>query len=156
MIKMIENNLKACREELEMTQKELGNIFGVSDSTVRGWENAYDTIPLKKLVRFCNLYNYSLDYVVGFTRKNKEYNHKIKIDNNLIGKNLKYLRNKLKLSQQKIADICSISRSAYSHYEIGLSLITTLTLYTICKTYNVSMDWLVGRKSSPKIDELKI
>lgn len=150
---MIENNLKACREELEMTQKELGNIFGVSDSTVRGWENAYDTIPLKKLIRFCNLYNYSLDYVVGFTRKNKEYNYKIKIDNNLIGKNLKYLRNKFKLSQQEIADICSISRSTYSHYEIGLSLITTLTLYTICKNYNISMDWLVGRKSSPKIDK---
>ena len=70
---MIGNNLKWCRKELEMTQVELGNVFGVSDSTVRGWENAYDTMPLNKLVKFCNLYNYSLDYIVGLSKENKVY-----------------------------------------------------------------------------------
>ena len=30
---------------------QLGNLFGVTNSTVRGWENAYDSIPLKKLVK---------------------------------------------------------------------------------------------------------
>lgn len=137
---MIGNNLKYCREELEMTQKELGNLFGVSDVTVRGWENAYDNMPLKKLVRFCNQFNYSIDFVLGLTRKNQEYNDTIKLSKEKIGKNLKKLRTSLKLSQQQIADKCSISRSTYSHYEIGLSLITTLTLYTICKTYKLSID----------------
>ena len=31
---MINNNLKFCRESLEMTQKELGYVFGVAESTV--------------------------------------------------------------------------------------------------------------------------
>ena len=35
---MMNNNIKFCREELEMTQKELGNVFGVSFKTVAGWE----------------------------------------------------------------------------------------------------------------------
>ncbi|MBR1416766.1 MAG: XRE family transcriptional regulator [Bacilli bacterium] len=148
---MIDNNLKWCREELEMTQTELGNIFGVSNSTVRGWENAYDTIPLKKLVRFCNQFNYSLDFVLGLTRKNIKYNKDIKLSQKQIGKKLKLLREKLDLSQQQIADKCSIARSTYSHYEIGLSLITTLTLYTICKTYDISIDWFVGRTDNKKI-----
>ena len=100
MIYMIDNNLKWCREELEMTQTELGNIFGVSNSTVRGWENAYDTIPLKKLVRFCNQFNYSLDFVLGLTRKNIKYNKDIKLSQKQIGKKLKLLREKLDLSQQ--------------------------------------------------------
>ena len=30
---MINNNLKYCREELEMTQQELGYVFGVSKNT---------------------------------------------------------------------------------------------------------------------------
>ena len=137
---MIGNNLKFCREELEMTQAELGNVFGVSNSTVRGWENAYDTIPLKKLVKFCNQFNYSIDFVLGLTRKNKKYSDNIKLDKVKIGKNLKSLRDKLDLSQQTIADKCSISRSTYSHYEIGMNLITTLTLYTICKIYKLSID----------------
>ena len=137
---MIGNNLKYCREELEMTQTELRNLFGVTNSTVRGWENAYDSIPLKKLVKFCNLYGYSIDFVLGLSRNNKKYTDKIKIDKVKIGKKLKSLRTKLKLSQQEIADKCSISRSTYSHYEIGMNLITTLTLYTLCKTYNLSID----------------
>lgn len=137
---MIGNNLKYCREELEMTQTELGNIFGVSNSTVRGWENAYDSIPLKKLVKFCNQFNYSIDFVLGLTRENQEHTNNIVINQVKIGKKLKSLRTKLGLTQQEIADECSIFRSTYSHYEIGMSLITTLTLYTICKNHNLSID----------------
>ena len=137
---MIKNNLKHCREELELTQKELGNIFGVSDSTVRGWENAYDTMPLNKLVKFCNLYNYSLDYIVGLSKENKVYPKIETLDKVIIGKNLKKLRKNLGLSQEKIANECSIARATYCHYELGMNLITTLTLYTICKNHNISMD----------------
>ena len=123
-----------------MTQEELGYVFGVSKQTISNWENAYDTMPLKKLIKFCNLYNYSLDFVIGLTRKNKIYPKLKKIDKVTVGKKLKKLRKSLGLTQQKIADECSISRATYCHYEIGMNLITTLTLYTICKNYKISMD----------------
>ena len=70
---MYNNNIKFCREELEMTQTELGYIFGVTKQTISGWETAGDTIPFNKLIRFSNLYGYSLDYISGLTRKNKKY-----------------------------------------------------------------------------------
>lgn len=133
---MIKNNIKYCREELEMTQQELGYIFGVSGSTVAGWENDHDTMPLTKLVRFSNMYKYSLDFIVGLSRAN---NYKeVKIDKKKIGSNLKTIRDKLKLSQQQIADECMISQTTYSNYETGLYLINTLTLYTICLKHNLS------------------
>lgn len=34
---MIDNNLKWCREELEMTQEELGIILGASKQTISNW-----------------------------------------------------------------------------------------------------------------------
>ena len=77
---MINNNLKYCREELELTQKELGNILGVSITTISKWELGYDPITLKRLVKFCNLYNYSLDYVCGNIFKFQ--NNRIKIKKN--------------------------------------------------------------------------
>ena len=77
---MLENNLKYCRNELEMTQSELGYVFGVNKATVSNWENGYDIIPLNKLIKFCNLYNYSIDFVVGLTRKNKIYPKIEKLD----------------------------------------------------------------------------
>lgn len=137
---MLDNNLKYAREDLEMTQEELGYVFGVKKATISNWENGYDIIPLNKLVKFCNLYNYSFDFIVGFTRENKIYPKLNKIDKIKIGKNLKDLRNRLNLTQQQIADEYSISRATFCHYELGMNLISTLTLYTICKNHKISMD----------------
>ena len=135
-----------------MTQTELGYIFGVSDSAVRSWETAHDSMPLPKLIKFCNMYDYSLDFVCGLTRKNMKYG-KFETNKVKIGKKLKELRTKLNLSQQALADECKISQTTYSGYETGHYLINTNNLYYICKTYHVSMDWLVGRTNNPKINK---
>ena len=133
---MMQNNIKYCREELEMTQQELGYVFGVSGSTVAGWENNHDAMSLTKLVRFSNMYKYSLDYIVGLSRTNNY--KKVKLDKKKIASNLKDIRTKLNLTQQQIADECMISQTAYSNYETGLYLINTLTLYTICLKHKLS------------------
>ena len=46
---------------------------------------------------------------------------------------------------------CKISQTTYSGYETGHYLINTTNLYYICKTYNISMDWIVGRTNNKKI-----
>lgn len=142
---MFNNNLKEARENLEMTQKELGYVFGVHETTVSGWETGKDNIPLAKLVKFCNLYNYSLDFITGFDRKNKKCDIQIKLDKKKIGNKLKIIRKKLNLTQQQIADECGISQTTYSNYELGINLINTLTLYTICKNHNISMDSILRK-----------
>lgn len=133
----MKNNIKYCREELEMTQQELGYVFGVTGSTVAGWENDHDTMPLNKLVKFSNIYKYSLDYVLGLSRTNNY--QEAKLNKEKIGANLKKVRKQLNLSQQQIADECMISQTAYSNYETGLYLINTLTLYTICLNHKLSV-----------------
>ena len=143
---MINNNLKFCRESLEMTQKELGYVFGVAESTVSGWENNNDIMPLTKLVKFCDLYGFSLDYVTGLTRTNYSYSKINKLDRNKIGNNLKKIRTDLNLTQSKLAKECMISQTTYSNYELGIRLITTLSLYTLCKKHNLSMDEIIGKK----------
>ena len=140
---MIGNNLRYCREEIEMTQKELGFVFDVHKSTISGWETGKDTIPLRKLIKFCNLYNYSLDFVMGLSRTNKEYSKIKNVNIKKIGNNLKSLRNELNISQQQFADECVISQTTYSNYELGLYLINTLTLYTICKNHKISADSII-------------
>ena len=80
VIYMLDNNLRYCREELEMTQEELGIVLGASKQTISNWETGYTPMPLPKLIRFCNLYDYSLDFVCGFNRKNIKYNKNIKLN----------------------------------------------------------------------------
>lgn len=136
---MLDNNLKYCREELEMTQEELGYIFGVSRQTVTGWETNQDPIPLPKLVKFSNMYKYSLDYITGLTRKNDNFKEIGKLDKKQVGASLKDIRLKLGLTQQQIADECMITQATYSGYENGKFLITSFSLYTICYKHNLSM-----------------
>ena len=147
----MENNLKFCREELKLTQTELGKILNVHRKTISNWENSIDPISLEKLVIFCNLYNYSLDYVVGLERKNTTYSNEIILNKKEIGLRLKKLRKSLNLSQLEYANKCGLAQRTYSNYETGLNLITTTNLYAICKTYNISMDYLLGRIIKEKI-----
>lgn len=143
---MLENRLKSCREELEMTQTELGYVFGVTKQTVSNWENGNDIIPLKKLVRFCNLYHFPIDYVIGLQKIKKDATTFKKINKKNIGAKLKEKRKELGLSQQYIADECSISQTTYSNYELGINLITTSTLFTICKNHKISMEYFLDKK----------
>lgn len=142
---MFENNLKICRETLEMTQKELGEVFGITRKTISGWENNNDIIPLPKLIQFCNLYDFSVDYVIGLTRIDEKLNEKIEIDPIVVGKNLKRIRKELKMTQNDIAKECAISNTTYSNYELGINLISTITLYTICKKHGVSANVILKK-----------
>ena len=139
---MGENNIKYIREELEMTQEELGLVFGVSRKTVAGWEDNHDTMPLNKLVKFSKLYKYSLDYITGLKRMNT-YIELSALDKKKIGNKLKEVRSRLDLTQQQIADECNISQTTYSNYEVGLYLPSSLVLYTICYNHGLSMDEIV-------------
>lgn len=140
---MIDNRIKEIREELEMTQQEIGYVFGVSSSTFAGWENGHDVIPLQKLIKFSNMYKYSLDYITKLNRVNN-YQPINKINKTKVGNNLHTLRKKLNLTQNEIANECAISQTTYSNYEKGYYLISTMTLYTICKNHKISMDEILG------------
>ncbi len=142
---MYDNNLKYIRENLEMTQKELGVVFGVDESTYRGWETGKDIIPLRHLIRFSNLYEVSIDYLLKLSATNTLY-EKYKINKEYVGSRLKEVRKKSNLTQSKIAQECMISQTTYSNYEKGYYLVSTITLYTICKKHNISIDNLLGRK----------
>lgn len=109
-------------------------------------------MPFNKLIKFCNLYDFSLDFVCGFSRRNIKYG-KFKTNKEKIGKRLKGLRKSLNLSQQALSDECKFSQATYSTYETGKFLVNTITIYTICKTYNISMDYLVGRTNNSKISK---
>lgn len=143
---MYENNLKYIREYMEMTQKELGKVFNVAKSTYNGWETGRDVIPLKHLYKFSLIYGYSMDYLLKLNSKNVKYDKLDSIDRKMVGDKLKRIRKDLNLTQQQIADECMISQTTYSNYELGNNLISTMSLYTICKNHNISMDSIFKQK----------
>lgn len=64
--------MKEIRENAGLKQKDIAEAMNVSKGSYSMWECGTDTIPLKRLNQFCNYFDVSIDYVVGFNDK-KEY-----------------------------------------------------------------------------------
>ena len=143
---MIVKRLRETRESLEIKQKELTDLYGVTYSTISGWEIGKDTIPLKQLIKYANKYKYSLDYLFGLTDKNVEYKP-LALDLNLIADNLRHKRKSAGLTQQYVADKINTSQASYAHYENARYLIPTSFLYNLKDVYeDFSIDKILGRK----------
>lgn len=143
---MIVRRLRETREELELKQKELTDFFGVTFSTISGWETGKDTIPLKQLIKYGNEYNYSLDYLFGLKNHNEQYKP-LTIDLKVVGDNLRKIRKTHERTQQEVADALNTSQSSYAHYENARYLIPTSFIYGLSKIYkNFSIDEILGRK----------
>lgn len=134
------------RESKDMTQKQMGNILGVSRTAISQWENNKEIIPLDKLNIYANYFNVSLDYIVGITNDKKCSNKNDNIDKTIVGSRIKKLREKLNLTQIDIAKMLNTSHSTINAYENGKILILTSFAYSIAIKYNVSLDWLCGKK----------
>ena len=149
---MIYLKMKEIRQNKEDTQDKIAKILGVSRSTYAGWENGIDNIPLLKLNDFCNYYKVSLDYICGLTNVKKIDILNKEIDSVIIGNNLKDVRLKKNDTQESIANIIQVDQSNYSKYELGKILIHTYPLIEFAKHYNISIDWLCGKKENFNID----
>ena len=68
----------------------------------------------------------------------------------ILSKRLKDFRKENKITQKKLAQELNTSQSTIADYERGKNMIPTPFLYTICKKYNISADYLLGRINNPK------
>lgn len=67
------------------------------------------------------------------------------------GEILKKLRTENGLSQQELTDRLTINRSTYARYETSSTQPDYETLERIADYYNVTIDYLLGRSSHPKL-----
>lgn len=135
------------REEAEITQEQLGKIIGTKKTSICNWEKNKSIIPLEKLNKCANYFNVSMDYILKISnKKNFKINNK-ELNKEIIGKNIKKVREKYNLSQRDLAKFLNTTQSTVWAYEKGKTLILTAFAYQICIKYNISMDWICGRKT---------
>lgn len=152
---MIIKNFKNSRENIDIKQKDIAEFFNLNFTTISGWETGKDTIPLRRLIEYANHYNFSLDYLFGITNKNDESYLPLKIDIDLISKNLRILRKRNSMTQEEVAKKINTSQANYAHYENSKNLIPTTFLYSLTLVYKpFSIDKLLGRKSNRSYADL--
>ena len=142
---MIAERLKDIRIENDLTQTQMAKILNTTQTSYNRWENNVELISLKKIIKVCNYFNTSMDYLIGITRNNIG-NGKHDLDYKVVGNNIKIFRNQNNLSQKDLATLLNTSQSTISAYEAGKTIILTAFALEIVKKYNISLDWLCGRK----------
>ncbi len=144
--------LKKLRIENNLTQKEVADILGIARQTYNHYEIQESIIPLKYLNTLANYYHVSINYLFGLTENKNVNNYVLDIDLNLAGERLKDWRKKQKLTQVKLANALNTFHTVIVDYEHGKNLIATPFLYTICKKYHVSADYLLGKTKESEIN----
>lgn len=61
----MENRFKKLREEKELTQKKLAALLNMSQTGYSKYETGENDIPTKILIQLAQIYDVSIDYLLG-------------------------------------------------------------------------------------------
>ena len=141
--------LEYLRERNGLTQERISSYINLDSGTYSHYEKEELLMPIKHLNTLAEHFNVSIDYLFEFTNINN-YKKSNNINKEVSGNRLKEFRKEKNLTQEKLAKILNISRTTITEYERGTNIIATPFLYTICKKYNISADYLLGKIDNPK------
>ncbi len=144
------NIMKDIRTAELITQENMANILGIARSTYKEYELQNSLIPITHLNAFCNHFNISIDYILGFNKEKNYKKSKKAINIPISAKRLKEIRKENKLTQEEMAQKFNIDHTSISKYETGATMISLSFLYQICNIYNISADYLLGKINKPK------
>ena len=142
--------LKELREYNNLSQYDMAELLHIKRSSYNQFEQQYDIIPIKRLNEVANVFNCSVDYILGLSDV-KQYSLSTKeINIEISRERLKQFRKKHKLTQDKLAQILKTTQSVVGGFERGRNIIATPFLYQICKKYHISADYLLGKTNEPQ------
>lgn len=132
-------NLKYLRNRNDEQQKELAEMVNVTAATICKYENGDVEPNLNTLVMLAKHFRVSLDDLVLSDLRPPVPQYVL---------NIKYLREKKKLTQQELADELNVSRSTIAGYEAEGKQPSIDKLSKISDYFGVTLDQLVKQDLS--------
>jgi len=139
--------IRNVREDKDILQYELADLIGIKSKTYNLYENGLRSIPFPVLSKVLDELDLSLDYVLGLSEK-RTYPNLKEIHVDILQKNLRTYRKKMRLSQMEMSNLLNCSQQALSEYERGNLAIPLLTLKTFCQITRISADTIAGRTNT--------
>lgn len=145
---VLAQNIKNLRKAKNLSQQKLGKILCVTQQAVGKWENGYSEPDSLTLIKLSKLFNISVDKLLSNiincgNLSNENYNMVLNKPN---VNRLKEIRKSNNLNQSEFAKIFNISQQTLSNWEKGITDINLDTLIAISDTFNISIDYILGKK----------
>lgn len=61
--------IRDLREDFDMTQQDVADVLGTSQTMYARYERGANELPIRHLLKLCDLYNVSADYILGIDAK---------------------------------------------------------------------------------------
>lgn len=137
----IGKRIKKRRLELNWTQEELASRMGYkTKSTINKIECGKNDVTQSNIIKFADVLGVSVAHLMGY--ENESSNEAS--DNNVIGKTLKSLRTKRKLSMVELAEEMHITVDDLMEYEKGTKKIPLEILIKFAHFFDVDIEKLQG------------
>lgn len=65
--------IRDLREDHDMTQKQLAQLLGMSQTGYSKYETGENDIPTSILIKLASIYNTNIDYMLGLTNVKRSY-----------------------------------------------------------------------------------
>jgi len=146
---IIANKLIELRNQKNLTQNELCNKLNIKRATYSNWETARVEIPLETLDIIANFYNVGINYIFDLStnKKHKEYKT---LNFEILAQRLTEYKKEKKLKLEALAIDAGTTPSTIWAYLNNKNKILTSYLYNICKSNNLSADYLLGKTNNPE------
>lgn len=63
--------MRDLREDRDLTQQQVANILGTSQTMYARYERGANELPIHHLLLLCDFYNVSADYLLGLSEKKR-------------------------------------------------------------------------------------
>lgn len=64
-MKILQEQIRGLREDNDLTQTEIAEVLGTSQTMYARYERGANEMPIRHLVTLCKFYNVSADYFLG-------------------------------------------------------------------------------------------
>lgn len=140
--------LKMLRNDMKLSQEDVGDFLKMDRSSIGKWENESSQPTFETLVQLSNLFDVSTDYLLGKTDIKNPYTDDIdgfqEYSFIQIGFRIKKLREERNMSQKELAKELETTDGLIDLYEKSIRKPGYGTLIRLSSFFNVSTDYLLG------------
>lgn len=138
------DNLRKCREQSKLSQKQVALEIGVKPPTVCQWEKGIKAPSRENISKLAKLYQVSIDYLLG---ESTDTNRCIMP----FARNLKVARCKAGLSQKELSERSGVSQQAISTIENEERSPSEATMTLLANALGYAVSDLVGKQINAEV-----
>lgn len=137
------------RIDNDFSQDDMAKILNINRRAYSHYKSGRNLFSLKLIVKFANYFKINIDYLFNLANK-QTIKSTYEYDNSITAINILNIRKKLTLSQEQFGKLLNLSQRTYASYENNERTINIIILLNIAKTFNYSLNYLIGRSTDKK------